>query len=165
MMRAVGVEPPYFLVGHSVGAVQAVIFAHLYPDEVAGFVASNPGPPYEAWMAAVSQVASEPEIESLERPDFQGENPEGIDSRRSDVMLEPLPDTMPYAVLFDEDCRVLGYYCDRILQPLADTTALIANAGAGGRFLWVEGAGHEIPDNEPEVLLDMIEEIWSETGN
>jgi len=159
---AAGIEPPYFLVGQSAGAAITVVFAHLFAAEVAGFVASNPNPPYTAWIDAVRQVASEAEINSLELPDYRGENPEGIDFTGNDLMLEPLPASMPYAVLFDEDCRLLGFYCDRILEPLAQTQSLIADAGEGGRFLWVEGAGHEIPETEPELVFDMIDEVWGE---
>jgi hypothetical protein len=69
---------------------------------------------------------------------------------------------MPFAILFDEDRGGLTQFCDRILEPLAATHELLAGAGAGGRFLWVEGAGHEIPVARPEVMRDTIEDIWAE---
>ncbi len=38
LLRAAGEEPPYILVGHSFGALNAIMFAHRFPDEVAGIV-------------------------------------------------------------------------------------------------------------------------------
>jgi pimeloyl-ACP methyl ester carboxylesterase len=162
VMVAAGIEPPYFLIGQSAGAAITVVFAHLYTDEVAAFVASNPNPPFTAWIEAASEVQTPGEIESREMPDYEGQNPEGIDMRANDIMLESLPDEMPFAVLFDEDCGGDASLCDRILQPLADTQALIADTGAGGRFVWVEGAGHEIPETAPEIMRATIEEVWAE---
>jgi steroid delta-isomerase-like uncharacterized protein len=38
LLRGAGVEPPYVLVGHSLGGYNARLFAELYPDELAGIV-------------------------------------------------------------------------------------------------------------------------------
>ena len=38
LLARAGVEPPYVLVGHSAGGLYARIYAHEYPDEVAGMV-------------------------------------------------------------------------------------------------------------------------------
>jgi pimeloyl-ACP methyl ester carboxylesterase len=162
VMVAAGVESPYFFIGQSAGAAVAIVTAHLYADETAGFVASNPNPPFTAWIEAASEVETPTEIETLELPDYQGQNPEGIDMTANDIMLEPLPDSMPFAVLFDEDCGGSLSFCDRILEPLAATQALIAETGAGGRFIWVEGAGHEIPQTAPDEMRAAIEEVWAE---
>ncbi|WP_255314128.1 alpha/beta fold hydrolase [Bacillus sp. FJAT-26390] len=37
-LKIVGFEPPFLLVGHSLGGLYANLFARLYPDEVAGIV-------------------------------------------------------------------------------------------------------------------------------
>ena len=162
VLAAAEVDPPYFLVGQSAGAAISIVHAHLHPNDVAGFVASNPNPPFTAWIEAASEVETQEQIETFELPDYRGENPEGIDMRANDIMLEPLPDSMPFAILFDEDCGGVTEFCDVILEPLAATQELLAGAGAGGRFLWVEGAGHEIPMTRPDVMRETIEQIWSE---
>lgn len=38
LLHAVGEKPPYVLVAHSFGAMNAIMFAHKFPDEVAGVV-------------------------------------------------------------------------------------------------------------------------------
>src|SRR5205085_1933646 len=38
LLQAAGIEPPYVLVGHSCGGLNVRVYAHRYPDEVAGLV-------------------------------------------------------------------------------------------------------------------------------
>ncbi|MEX2232558.1 MAG: alpha/beta hydrolase [Cyclobacteriaceae bacterium] len=44
LLRQVGAEPPYLLVGHSWGGTLARYFAGYHPDDVAGIVYVDPGP-------------------------------------------------------------------------------------------------------------------------
>jgi pimeloyl-ACP methyl ester carboxylesterase len=41
-LQAAGLEAPYLLVGHSMGALTMWLFAEMYPDEVAGLVLVDP---------------------------------------------------------------------------------------------------------------------------
>lgn len=43
MLRAAGLEPPYVLAGHSLGATHVRVFASMYPNDVAGLVLADPG--------------------------------------------------------------------------------------------------------------------------
>ncbi|MFQ5528454.1 MAG: alpha/beta fold hydrolase [Thermoanaerobaculia bacterium] len=47
LLETAGVEPPYVLVGHSLGGMTVRIFYQLFPDEVAGMVLPDPGLPTE----------------------------------------------------------------------------------------------------------------------
>ncbi len=44
-LQEAGIQPPYVLVAHSQGGLYAPVFAHLYPDEVAGLVLVEPQHP------------------------------------------------------------------------------------------------------------------------
>ena len=44
-LRAAGRQPPYLLVGHSIGGLYQYAFARLYPQEVSGFVLLDPTHP------------------------------------------------------------------------------------------------------------------------
>jgi pimeloyl-ACP methyl ester carboxylesterase len=162
VLAAAGVAPPYFLIGQSAGAVVVDVFAHRYPREVAGFVASNPNPPYTAWIRAVSKVETKAELQSAEYPDYRGQNAERIVFTGNDVMLAPLPATMPFAVLFDEDCDGDTAFCSRILEPLSRTEALLAKVCKAGRFVWLKGAGHDIPGKRPDDVERVVDQVWKE---
>jgi pimeloyl-ACP methyl ester carboxylesterase len=43
LLARAGVEPPYVLVGHSAGGLHARVYAHEYPDDVAGMVLVDAG--------------------------------------------------------------------------------------------------------------------------
>jgi pimeloyl-ACP methyl ester carboxylesterase len=45
-LRGVELNPPYVLVGHSLGSLYMQLFARLHPDEVAGLVLVDPTPPF-----------------------------------------------------------------------------------------------------------------------
>ena len=48
MLHELGVARPYVLVGHSLGGLNMEVYAHRYPDEVAGLVLLDPPP--SAWL-------------------------------------------------------------------------------------------------------------------
>ena len=45
LLEAAGNEPPYILVGHSFGAINMLVYAYTYPQEVAGLVLVDPSHP------------------------------------------------------------------------------------------------------------------------
>ncbi len=49
LLRRSSLEPPYLLVGHSYGGLTVRLFAHRYPDEVAGALLLDPADP-EQWL-------------------------------------------------------------------------------------------------------------------
>ncbi len=49
LLRRGSLEPPYLLVGHSYGGLTVRLFAHRYPDEVAGTLLLDPADP-EQWL-------------------------------------------------------------------------------------------------------------------
>lgn len=157
------IGPQVFLLGTSQGGALAFMYAQAYPDEVAGFVSINPVPPYEQWIAEVSKVETPEEVATIEEPDYRGENPEQIDNRPTSSMLtDPLPDSMPYAMMFDEDCGGDTTFCDRVFEPLGAITERLSQVGSGGRFVPVPGAGHNIEQSNPREVTRVVDEVWSE---
>jgi pimeloyl-ACP methyl ester carboxylesterase len=156
------VAPPYFLVGTSYGGGLVDLWVHAHPTEVAGFVIINPAPPpYTTWIAAARKVETADELTTLELPDYRGENPERIVSVHNDAQLAPLPASIPYVLLFDEDCGGDSDFCGRILKPLSALERRVAAAGKGGRFQAVPGAGHQIEDTRPDVVEQAVDETWT----
>ena len=117
---AADARPPYLLVGQSMGANVVFMYTQAHPEKVAGFVAMNPVPPEETFLPAVKKV--ETKAEFAEELSFnRGENDENT-SFHEPMLSNPLPASMPYTVMFDEDCGGDGDFCSRILPPLIRTT-------------------------------------------
>ena len=163
VLEAAGIAPPYFLVGFSGGGSFVMMFAQAHPDDVAGFVSINPVPPYTRWIELARDVWSPEELQTVELDWYAGANDEGVDMRGTDTMLtNALSDELPYAVMFAENCGGDTALCERLEPPLSETTELLASVGAGGRFVSVDGAGHDIDFDEPERVRETLDEIWAE---
>jgi dienelactone hydrolase len=154
-------RPPYLLVGHSMGANVAFMYTQAHPENVAGFVAMNPVPPAETFIAAAKEVETKAEF-AEERSFYRGGNDEDT-SFQEPMLSKGLPASMPYAVMFDEDCEGDSDFCGRILPSLIRTTKSLAAVGDGGRFVRAKGAGHDIFAADPELVQETINEVMNAT--
>src|SRR5688500_15480204 len=108
---AADARPPYLLVGQSMGANVVFIYAEAHPEKVVGFVAMNPVPPEETFLPAVRKVETKAEF-AQELSFNRGENEENT-SFHEPMLSNRLPASMPYAVMFDEDCGGDSDFCNR----------------------------------------------------
>lgn len=159
---ATNAQPPYVLVGQSMGGDVVFMYAQAHPEKVAGFVAMNPGPPAETFLPAVKKVETKDEFAG-ELSDFGGETGEGT-SFHEPMLSDPLPPNMPYVVMFDEDCDGNTDFCGRILPPLTAATKSLAAVGDGGRFVRAKGAGHNIFETDPELVQETINDILNDAN-
>jgi pimeloyl-ACP methyl ester carboxylesterase len=162
VLTAAKIDAPVFLLGSSEGGAIAFMYAQAYPTEVVGFVSINPNPPYAAWIAEVKKVETAEEVATLEEPDYRGENQEQIDNRPNSSMLtDPLPGSMPYALMFDEDCGGDAAFCAKVYEPLKTLDEKLTTVGALGRFVSLPGAGHQIEWSSPEEVNKVVDEVWA----
>jgi pimeloyl-ACP methyl ester carboxylesterase len=135
-LTAAEIEPPYLLVGQSMGANIVFMYAQAYPDVVAGFVSMNPVSAFTDWIRAAREVETKAELQNNEIAFYEGGNDEQVTLQSTDTMLEdPLPASMPYAVMFAEDCGGDAEFCGRILAPLSSATKALASVGRNGSFV------------------------------
>jgi hypothetical protein len=155
------VPAPYFLIGHSQGGANVLLFSDEHPDEVAGFVAMNPGAPCSLFLRTVAEVMSRDELQA-EVENCQGKNPEGIDLRpQSAVLRTLLPPSMPYAVMYAFNCAG-DEFCERVRPVELRDEAVLADLGEGGRFVEVKGADHEIWLTDMDIVLQTIDDVWAD---
>ena len=75
------------------------------------------------------------------------------------MLSDPLPSSLPYAVMFDENCGGDADFCGRILPPLIRTTRSLAAVGDSGRFVRAKGAGHDIFAVDPKLVQETINNV------
>jgi pimeloyl-ACP methyl ester carboxylesterase len=148
LLDAVGVPPPWILVGHSLGGLYLQMFARTYPHEVAGVVLLD------------STIADEPpeydplwEMEPGSPEFFEGAGmPE---SSRQVREAGPFPD-VPLTVIAATD-----HGTDlRDLEPvLLEFQRRLAQVSPQGRLVVAEGSGHMIQDDRPELVIEAVREI------
>jgi pimeloyl-ACP methyl ester carboxylesterase len=161
-------KPPYFIIGQSFGAEIAFRYAQTHPDQVAGFVSMNPGPPYQTWLRKVRTVATPTEVKQYELPYFRGDNDEGVDTRGNERMLtDPLPPDLPYAILSDVACDELPpplqnpTDCAAMIRLIAETDQALAKVGQGGRYVPIKGGGHRLYVAHLDDVMKPVEQVWS----
>ncbi len=154
-LEKAAIEPPYVLVGHSFGASEVIRYAQIHPEDVAGFVAMNPMPPYHEWIRRAKKVETPEELQSIEVDVYKGSNEESIDLTDTDLTLSPVPDKMPYVVMQSENCS--GDFCERIKPVLRKATEeLFGQLGAGGRFVAFPDSPHDLYSTN---LADVVAEV------
>lgn len=159
---AADARPPYVLVGQSMGGNLVFMYAQEHPDKVAGFVSMNPVPPAETFLDEAKKVETKAEFAD-ERSFYRGGNDEGT-SFHEPMLSDSLPSSLPYAVMFDEDCGGDTDFCGRILPSLIQTTKSLAAVGDGGRFVRATGSGHDIFAVNPELVQKTINDVVNDTN-
>ena len=122
----------------------------------------NPVPPAETFLDAAKKVETKAEFAD-ERSFYRGGNDEGT-SFDEPMLSDSLPSSLPYVVMFDEDCDGNTDFCGRILPPLTAATKSLAAVGDGGRFVRAKGAGHNIFETDPELVQETINDILNDAN-
>jgi pimeloyl-ACP methyl ester carboxylesterase len=127
--------PPFVLAGQSLGATVVLRYAQTHPAKVSGVLSMNPVPPARTYLGRVKPVETAAEYAD-EEAFYRGENDEKVDLTGSEKQLaDPMPSTLPYTVMFDEDCDGDTDFCNRVLPALIRTTQELAARGPQGTFV------------------------------
>jgi pimeloyl-ACP methyl ester carboxylesterase len=176
---------PYILVGHSLGGELVRVFADQYPEEVVGIVqvdAAHPDLGSRLLAGMPPESADEPEgVVFLRRfltwaSDSNGSpypNPEGWDTQASNAQVratKPLGDLplvvisrSPDSPLFAAGTPPLPTETNaRLLQIWQDLQVELAGLSTNSTHVMAVRAGHQIPNEEPALVVDAILELADE---
>jgi len=171
LLKVVGVEPPHILVGHSLGGLLMRVFAHRYPDEVAGLVLvdSMHEDQFDVIGAALPAPAASDTPEVIRLRGFWSEGWRRIGSTEERLDL-------PAIVQQGRDIASLGHLPMRVITAgtfsnssvgtLADRERLQSLwEGLQGRFLnmssraeqsFVRKCGHFVQRQNPLIIIEKI---------
>lgn len=157
LLHAKGLNPPYVLVGHSLGGLYMQLFARRYPEEVSALILVDSTHPRQLegegalekqslWVRTalgimVTGVAEE-ELALLSRTGEQ-------------VLSLPAPSDIPVFVLSaTEPLKEHSAAADDANEKRKD----IARLYPGSKLTWVN-SGHGIPLEKPEAVVQVIREV------
>ncbi|MDF8335179.1 alpha/beta fold hydrolase [Novosphingobium cyanobacteriorum] len=157
-----GVRPPYVLVGHSLGGRYAYAFARLYPQDTTGLVLVDATPPGH-WDALQREMPAQATalkvIKSLTfsramRREFDGQE-------QCLAQLPTAPMSMPVRVLLRtiDNSGGGGAKLRDIDYKLAQHWLALTGAP---RLERVDGSGHYIQKDKPDVLTEIIRQVCSQ---
>jgi len=168
------ITPPYVLVGHSIGGLTACLYAHLYPEEVAGLILVDAAHPdqWARWIEGLPPAeAGEHEILTWMRQclwDDPGRNPEGFDVRASIAQARAVTSLgeLPLVVLTAGSSR---QYAD-VPSPLAAHMARVKSdlhrdllrLSTNSRLVIAERSGHFIHQDQPYLVIEAIRRMVDE---
>lgn len=157
-LQSLSLEPPYVLVGHSIGGTYMELYARTYPDDVAGVVlvdsrhadftrqceiadAGSCTPP--ALLAALLPSAPKREMAS------------GDETMREVLSAERFPD-VPLVVLTGGK-PFLGR--DRFYEVWLETQASLALLSSKSTHTVCERCGHYVHKDNPDLVIDAVRSV------
>jgi len=172
LLREVGVPRPVILVGHSYGGVLARLFAARFPDEVVGLVLVDSA--HEDHNKTFRERLSDEETKEFDvaREEVLTSGPPGLRAEFESIEATfeqvrrcgPLP-RVPLTVLTSSglESPALSESTARLFYSLwVEHQRRLANLIPGGRHIVVEGSGHCIHQDRPQVVIAVIEEMLNE---
>lgn len=163
LLAASGEPPPYVLVGFSFGGLVTQYYARSHPDLVAGLVLVESNHPreeeeFEAHLTP-AQIAADR---------AQGDaNPEGIDLYTSFEQVRAAG-RLPRVPLVVVTAGVSegwppGWDAELFDQLRAEEQADLAGMVPGGMQVFARNSGHDVPREQPEVIVDSIRTVLSQS--
>lgn len=165
LLNAAGVEPPYLLVGHSIGGPYVLAFAKLYPEDTAGIVLVDGRPPdfTAACESADAGMCKPPGMLVAMMPPHQKLEIKGIDETES---FTPRPQDLgeiPITVIAATEPQLTS---SRTLQDLwLQHQKAFAGGSKAGRYVEATGSSHYVHKKQPGLVADEIRRILDSVQN
>jgi pimeloyl-ACP methyl ester carboxylesterase len=172
LLRAARVPGPYVLAGHSNSGLFTQLYASTHPRQVAGLVLIDAvHRAYHQRQLALLKPLLPPEVwEALRReamtPPHRLVDPEGVDiwtsERQTRVALRRFPlRPMPLVVLAHgrPEPAPPGWPGEEVEQLWQQLQRELADLVPGGRLVIATQSGHDIQDEQPELVLDAIRDV------
>lgn len=154
-----GIQPPYVLVGHSLGGLYMQYFARNYPNEVAGLLLVDS----THWKQELptSQKSSGPYTRYREVTLFMPwiMRREILDSASAGEQVQASPPAVTVPTIVLSSTRTLARETPASRAWAARLQDEIAAAFPGARHVRVVGSGHYIHHDHPQVVVDAAREL------
>jgi pimeloyl-ACP methyl ester carboxylesterase len=153
----VNARPPYVLVGHSSGAHYIRLFAHAYPEEVAGLVFVDPATEQiHDWFEKHVSEAMKAKADAAKmtvgaRAEWQSRH-----VTVKQVRSARFPANLPVMVL--SSTRSEPNHLPGFLEALLDSHRELAKQLPNVKHILTDQSGHNIPQEQPQLVAQAIQE-------
>ena len=160
----IGLNPPYVLVGHSIGGLYANLFARLHPQEISGVVLVDSAHPEQQKLLRVHEGMVQRIVTWI-----LNVLDSAIHSRHSEISsfnetamqirdAGPFP-AIPLIVISAGKQPASWLVRDEVIRVLLDNQRSLASMSPNGKQVIAEKSGHFVQNDEPELVIQAIREI------
>ena len=161
MLTAAGEPGPFVLVGHSLGGLYVQLYAYQHPDEVAGLVLVDPT--HEEFSARLADLLLElgtPIPPAPPEPDTDDLSFTQMREARASGPFPPMPLTiLSHGRPADPSERPAGWPIAEEERIWRELHTEIARMVPNGRHVIAEASGHDIPQEQPELVVEAIQAV------
>src|SRR5215213_7018393 len=170
LLDTAAISGPYVLAGHSFGGLVSRLYAATYPDEVVGLVLADAA--HEDYYGAMREALTPEQRTEIVRLEEQGppELADYLDRERLDTdasaaqmraaaisPLRPLPlVVLTHGLPWDWPSDYPAAALEAVWLPLQEELAALV---PDGRFVVAEQSGHFIPGDQPDLVIDAIQQV------
>jgi len=167
LLQRAPIAGPYVFVGFSWGGLIDQLYARTYPDEVKGLVLvdSNSADEARTYWAHLT-----PAQVAVDKEETSGPNPEHVDLLRSFDLVRAAP-AMPDVPLVvvthtvaDPNEWPTGWDPATFEKLQSQLQAGLVHLTSKGSQVFAEGAGHDIPEEAPDVVSKAILQVLDAVG-
>lgn len=162
LLKEIGIEGPYLLVGHSFGGLHANLFARLYPDQVAGVVFLEATAPEDVGMMKIHQGRVQRAINSLlslfSRPDPNHEISNEMHTVTQLSTAPAFPD-VPLVVISGGKTPPTMLASAQAMVLRATNQEKLARLSPRGHRIVATRSGHFPQMSEPDIVLNAIASV------
>ncbi|MFJ5763605.1 alpha/beta fold hydrolase [Neobacillus sp. NPDC093182] len=167
-LTIVGFEPPFLLVGHSLGGLYANLYARLYPSEVAGIVfleSSHPkdlklneyqGMTVKAINKVFTMFDSLSSHKQFNEVNFVEETVNQIHQ------IDSFPDIPVYVITGGQENRMMP---KEVRKKRLDNQVELLSLSRNTKHIIAEKSGHFPQLSEPKVVIDSINDCIEQINN
>jgi pimeloyl-ACP methyl ester carboxylesterase len=182
LLENAGVKGPYVLVGHSLGGLNAQVFADRYPELVGGLVLLDPAPlafitgqafptlyrMFEQQAAELQQAAEGARQSTDAEAQAQADYLEAIASEHAALIAEGADQVAAIASFGDIPLVVIGSGVPNpafgeeaatFQQFWIEQNQALATKSTNGMFVLVEESGHHLEQDAPDAVVRVIGEM------
>jgi len=171
LLERLSFPKPYILVGHSYGGNIARLFASMFPDDTGGLILEDTQ--HEDVLNEMRKILEGKDLEAFDElmaarfntPEHPRTEADYRDRTREQIRKsKPLP-RIPYVVLTaaGRAKAMAPLFSDKAIEKIAkldsDLNDQLVALIPGGRRVIVEGTGHDIHVDKPEVLIAPVLEM------
>ncbi len=184
-LRENGIEPPYLLVGHSLGAMNMQIFADTYPELVDGMILLDPPPQdwlegavfpelraqadTQSWQmseAAIALIGSgdpQEQQEGLFYKTLASEHNEMLNASARQVgRIESFGDLPVTVIGAGQPNPAFRQWATSFQAYWITTSQMLASKSSRGKFILADQSSHAIQRDAPEIVVAAVKEMLGE---